>query len=89
MSKSASINDQEFIAKALSRPDLFPEQFIAWLRRFVMDNSLIAQHNSGDFGTTFIDAPVKVFNNSRQEVFRVEDDGSVHITTGTTVLADI
>lgn len=43
--------DKALMARVLSRPDLLPEQFISWLRRFVLDNSLIATSAPQSHGT--------------------------------------
>lgn len=55
MARASGEDQRGLIATVLSRPDLFPEQFLSWLRRFISDNSLIhvsPAQGGGGGGTT-------------------------------------
>lgn len=71
------MSPMDTVYSVLRKPDKFPEQFTSWLRRFVMDNALIAVSKAQDI------LAVKMNTVNTGDTFEVDtSDGGVIALTG-------
>lgn len=59
---NSTLSTRDLAARALSRPDQFPKEFVSWLRRFVSDNSMIhvSEAQGGGGGGSAVVVPTMV-----------------------------